>query len=88
VTPELHRVHHSDFEEETNSNYSAVFPIWDVVFRTFRTETREPQETMSLGLAEVQDERADQLGWLLISPFVNLQKRAAMAPSDLRGVDA
>src|SRR5262245_40958501 len=32
VTPDLHRVHHSAWVTETNSNFGAVFPIWDLVF--------------------------------------------------------
>src|SRR5262245_55428995 len=36
VTPDLHRIHHSSWQPETDSNFSAVFPIWDIVFGTFR----------------------------------------------------
>ncbi|RME58563.1 sterol desaturase family protein, partial [Candidatus Parcubacteria bacterium] len=69
VTPDLHRVHHSSYQPETDSNFSAVFPIWDIIFGTFRTNSRELQETMELGLEEVRDKRTHQLGWLLGSPF-------------------
>lgn len=68
VTPDLHRVHHSSWQPETDSNFSAVFPIWDIVFGTFHTQTRAPQETMELGLEEVRDERTNRLWWLLASP--------------------
>ena len=70
ATPDLHRVHHSSWQPETDSNFSAVFPIWDIVFRTFRTETRAPQETMELGLEGVRDQRTNRLLWLLGSPFL------------------
>ena len=70
VTPDLHRVHHSSYRPETDSNYGAVFPIWDIIFGTFRTQTKEPQETMQLGLTEKRDPHAYRLGWLLISPFL------------------
>lgn len=69
VTPDLHRVHHSTRPEETDSNFSAVFPVWDLVFGTFRTETAEPLAAMPLGLAEVRDERTRSLLWLLAAPF-------------------
>jgi sterol desaturase/sphingolipid hydroxylase (fatty acid hydroxylase superfamily) len=75
VTPDLHRVHHSSHQPETDSNYSAVFPIWDVLFRTFRTETREPQETMQLGLEEVRGAAANRFWWLLLSPLEGKLKR-------------
>ena len=70
VTPDLHRVHHSSWQPETDSNFSAVFPIWDILFGTFRTDTRMPQETMELGLEEVRDERTNRFLWLLGSPFL------------------
>jgi len=71
VTPDLHRVHHSTYQPETDSNYSAVFPIWDILFRTFRTRTREPITTMLLGLEGVRDPQANKFWWLLISPFLS-----------------
>lgn len=69
VTPGLHRVHHSTIPAETDSNFSAVFPVWDLVFGTFRTETEVPDLEMALGLEEVRDERTRSLGWLLAAPF-------------------
>lgn len=66
VTPGLHTVHHSSRKDETDSNFSAVFPIWDLLFGTFRTETQAP---LCLGLKEYQGPEVDQFGWLLISPF-------------------
>jgi sterol desaturase/sphingolipid hydroxylase (fatty acid hydroxylase superfamily) len=74
VTPDLHRVHHSTLQPETDSNFGAVFPIWDLVFGTFRTETRQRQEDMALGLTEVRDARTRRFGWLLISPIVSFPK--------------
>ncbi len=35
VTPRLHGIHHSKKENETNSNYSVIFSIWDQWLRTF-----------------------------------------------------
>ncbi len=80
VTPALHRVHHSSWQTETDSNFSAVFPIWDIIFKTFRTETRAPHETMELGLEEMRDERTNRFLWLLGSPFLGQFKRENEAP--------
>jgi hypothetical protein len=54
VTPDLHRVHHSAWKPETNSNFGAVFPLWDLVFATFRATPRDGHEQMRLGLDEVR----------------------------------
>ena len=70
VTPGLHRVHHSANPLETDSNFSAVFPVWDLLFGTFRTDTAEPSLEMPLGMTEVRGEEAQSLGWLLRVPFL------------------
>lgn len=33
--PHAHRIHHSSLVEHTNKNYAALFPMFDVFFRTF-----------------------------------------------------
>ncbi|MGE3108911.1 MAG: sterol desaturase family protein [Phycisphaerales bacterium] len=36
VTPRMHRVHHSAWHAETDSNFAAVFSFWDALFGTLR----------------------------------------------------
>src|SRR5262245_50881239 len=69
VTPDLHRVHHSAWKPETNSNFGAVFPIWDLVFGTFRAVPRDAHERMRLGLDEMHGPDAQRPLWLLMSPL-------------------
>jgi sterol desaturase/sphingolipid hydroxylase (fatty acid hydroxylase superfamily) len=69
VTPDLHRVHHSAWKPETNSNFGAVFPIWDLVFGTFRGDPRDGHEQMRLGLDDLRGAAAHQPVWLLMSPL-------------------
>jgi sterol desaturase/sphingolipid hydroxylase (fatty acid hydroxylase superfamily) len=47
VTPDMHRIHHSDVPAETNSNYATIFSCWD---RLFKTDCRRPQEGLVIGL--------------------------------------
>lgn len=35
VSPKMHRIHHSDNVIESNSNYSAVLSIWDILFDSY-----------------------------------------------------
>jgi sterol desaturase/sphingolipid hydroxylase (fatty acid hydroxylase superfamily) len=65
VTPDLHRIHHSAWQTETDSNFGAVFPIWDLIFRTFRAMPRDGHERMRLGLDEVRGPDAHRILWLL-----------------------
>lgn len=70
VTPDLHRVHHSVLQPETDSNFSAVFPVWDLVFGTFRAAPSAPPASMALGLSATPSPACNDLGYLLRSPFL------------------
>lgn len=48
VTPNMHKVHHSRWQPETDSNYSSLFSFWDRLGRTFRL--REDPTTLEVGL--------------------------------------
>ncbi|KAA3632612.1 MAG: sterol desaturase family protein [Proteobacteria bacterium] len=69
VTPEMHRVHHSTRQPETDSNYGATLSIWDHAFGTFRAKPSPELDAMPIGLEEFQDDRTASLGWLLALPF-------------------
>ncbi|MBT8426753.1 MAG: sterol desaturase family protein, partial [Erythrobacter sp.] len=66
VTPDMHRIHHSAIERETNSNYGTLLSGWD---RLFGTYVGEGQGKLTIGLEEYQDQRPYALGWSLLLPF-------------------
>lgn len=65
VTPNMHKVHHSRLQPETDSNYSNIFSVWDRVFGTYTS--RIDFRTLRYGLDDL-DERAT-FGGLLRMPF-------------------
>lgn len=67
VTPDMHRLHHSQQLEHTNSNYSTIFSWWDRLFATYRFG--EDQRTLILGLPEYQRPSDVTLGKVLALPF-------------------
>ncbi len=69
VTPDMHRIHHSARVEETNSNYGTALTLWDRLFGTYRARAHDPQDQMTIGLEEWQDERPARLGFALMQPF-------------------
>ena len=71
VTPDMHRVHHSVYNQETDSNYGFALSIWDRMFRTYVPEPRDGHEGMRVGLIEWQDEAPTKLMWSLALPFRN-----------------
>lgn len=67
VTPYMHKVHHSRWQPETDSNYSSLLSIWDRIFRSFRINKKP--ETIRIGLDEF-DHPADQtIAGLLRTPI-------------------
>lgn len=69
ITPNMHRIHHSTKETETNSNFGATLVIWDRLFGTYRRKTSEELEHQALGLEEVGAIRASSLWFSLGLPF-------------------
>jgi sterol desaturase/sphingolipid hydroxylase (fatty acid hydroxylase superfamily) len=68
VTPYMHKVHHSDWRPETDSNYSTVLSIWDRIFGSFRMRT-DPK-TLMFGLDDFTDP-AWQTWWgMMKTPFI------------------
>lgn len=67
VTPWMHYVHHSDWQPETDSNYSSFLSVWDRLFGSFRLRER-PQE-IKLGLSNWQTEEWRSLPGMLAAPF-------------------
>jgi sterol desaturase/sphingolipid hydroxylase (fatty acid hydroxylase superfamily) len=68
ITPAVHRIHHSARQEETDSNYGAVFSFWDRVFGTYRDKAAE-SGTFRFGLNEIDRERAQSLEAQLALPW-------------------
>lgn len=79
VSPDMHKVHHSRHQPETDSNYANIFSIWDRLFGTFVAV----KDTTSLryGLDEYQGERYRHIGALLKTPWEDVpvqEKRAEL----------
>ena len=69
VTPDMHRVHHSVRQPETDSNYGTFLSGWDRLFGTYVAAAHDPARTMPIGLREWQDDRPARLGFSLLLPF-------------------
>jgi sterol desaturase/sphingolipid hydroxylase (fatty acid hydroxylase superfamily) len=70
VTPDMHRVHHSIEDDETNSNFGFSLTWWDRMFGTYREQARAGQLGMTIGIREYRDPReVDRLDGMLLLPF-------------------
>ncbi len=53
VTPDMHRIHHSVFSEETNSNYGFHLSLWDRLFKTYKEQPKDGHLNMVVGWREL-----------------------------------
>ncbi len=67
VTPHMHKVHHSKWQPETDSNFSTIFSFWDRIWNTFRLH--DPLKTIELGLEEFDEEKDQKISSLFKIPF-------------------
>jgi len=67
VSPNYHRIHHSDIWTETNSNYSSVLTVWDWIFRS--RKWRDDAQNIRLGLKLYRKSEWQNLKGILLTPF-------------------
>ena len=68
VTPAMHKVHHSRWQPETDSNYSAFLSVWDRLFRSFRQ--REALHEVRLGLDAFDGDEHQSVAGMLRTPLL------------------
>ncbi|MDQ7003435.1 MAG: sterol desaturase family protein [Ghiorsea sp.] len=70
VTPDMHRVHHSIFKHETNSNYGFNLSIWDKMFGSYHAQPDKGHDKMTIGLEQYQGNTpTSSIFWMLKLPF-------------------
>jgi sterol desaturase/sphingolipid hydroxylase (fatty acid hydroxylase superfamily) len=69
VTPNMHKMHHSRYQPETDSNYSNLLSIWDRIGNTYNHGPRFAE--LHYGLDGFDDPARQSLGGLLKMPFMS-----------------
>lgn len=67
VTPRMHGIHHSDWRNETNSNWSSLLSGWDYLHRTVLLSV--PQEEVAVGVPAYREPEDVTIGRILWMPF-------------------
>jgi len=71
VTPDMHRVHHSVEEHETNSNFGFNLSLWDRLFRTYKAQPDAGHERMTIGIRGYRAPKlVSDLPGMLVLPFL------------------
>jgi sterol desaturase/sphingolipid hydroxylase (fatty acid hydroxylase superfamily) len=70
VTPDMHRVHHSVEDDESNSNFGFNLTWWDRLFGTYREQPRAGQLGMTIGIhGHTDPHEVARLPGMLMLPF-------------------
>jgi len=84
VTPDMHRVHHSVYGDETNRNFGFNLPWWDRIFGTYRGQPRSGHEQMTIGIPSFRSPRqCITLRGILSMPFVAERNTSGAKREDL-----
>jgi len=67
VTPRMHAIHHSQFRNETDSNFSTVFSWWDRLHKSIRLNI--PHKDIVIGVPGYAKSGDNNFGNLLLLPF-------------------
>lgn len=69
VTPDMHRIHHSVEQNETDSNYGFNMSVWDRLLGTYIPDGIKPQPEIVIGIPQYRRPQDVSLLKLLILPF-------------------
>jgi sterol desaturase/sphingolipid hydroxylase (fatty acid hydroxylase superfamily) len=71
ITPQMHHVHHSAVQRETDSNFGDVFSVWDRLLGTYCARSVEDVRAMRVGLGDSHDAQAGNLIHQLKLPLLS-----------------
>lgn len=87
TTPDMHRIHHSVIENETNSNFTFFISLWDRIFQTYLESPQKGHFKMSLGLSSCKDSRLLAYPSLMTMPFIGEIRGYAINHRDMRNAE-
>ncbi len=68
VTPDMHRIHHSDQTDEALTNFGFNLSLWDRLFGTYRPDPNYDHIDMKIGTRNIPAKKASSIWYMLISP--------------------
>jgi len=81
VTPRMHGIHHLVNKDETNSNCSVIFSLWDRIHQTFNAKPKQQQ--IIIGVPAYRDAKQMTTRYLWSMPF---KKQVMKKPNYFKSV--
>ncbi len=70
ITPNMHRIHHSDIGFEHNKNFGFCFSFWDKLFNSYEATAHQGENNLVFGLEIYRQPTYQTLFKLLALPFL------------------
>jgi sterol desaturase/sphingolipid hydroxylase (fatty acid hydroxylase superfamily) len=86
VTPDMHRIHHSQDAREGQSNFANLFSWWDRLFATYIHESAAGSAGMTFGVEGFANRKHLTLPWMLAQPFLREDDQASAAAAPVNDV--
>ena len=67
ITQRLHRIHHSQYAAETNSNFGFSVSWWDKLFGSFKARAQQPDENLDIGQQQYPPSKYNSSLWRLLT---------------------
>jgi sterol desaturase/sphingolipid hydroxylase (fatty acid hydroxylase superfamily) len=83
VTPDMHRIHHSQATGESQANFSNLFSWWDRLFRTYVHAPAAGHDGIVFGLPEFTGRKHATLPWMLVQPFLSESEATTAANAEV-----
>ena len=81
VTPDMHRIHHSEDMQEQRRNLGQTFAWWDRLFRSYQEKPAAQGTNFRTGLEELRDHDTLAVAFMLSEPFKKLRQEDPEAAS-------
>jgi len=82
ITPDMHRIHHSQELAEEQSNFGEVFPWWDRLFGSYCAAPAAGQDGLITGLKGLRSARSLDVTFMLTQPFAEEARPIAVYQKD------
>ncbi|WP_070971464.1 sterol desaturase family protein [Vibrio sonorensis] len=69
VTPDMHRVHHSQITRETHSNFGFCLSVWDRWFGTYIAQPEKGHDKVKIGIDRFKGRKEQRLDQMMTQPF-------------------
>jgi sterol desaturase/sphingolipid hydroxylase (fatty acid hydroxylase superfamily) len=87
VTPDMHRIHHSEEVPEQSKNFADTFSWWDRAFRTYLENPAAGHDRIRVGVKGFQNDESLNPAFMLLHPFRHQVQEVTSQETPVMGLE-